>query len=55
MYEDAAVIGVVVEELEKLVPVFVRETDLLSIIATLRDMQRVLGGERIWVCGPSLD
>ena len=51
MYEDAAVIGVVVEELEKLVPVFVRETDLLSIIATLRDMQRVIGGSESGFAG----
>ena len=38
MHQDAAVIGVVGEKFEKLVPVFVREKDRLSIIATLRDM-----------------
>ena len=38
MHQDAAVIGVVGEKFEKLVPVFVREEDRLSIIATLRDM-----------------
>ena len=48
--KDSAVVGMLIHQCQKPVPVFVREKYRLPVIATLRDVQRVVGGARIWVC-----
>ena len=43
MHQNSPLIGMLIHQRQKPVPVFVREKDRLSIIATLRDVQRIVG------------